>query len=68
MLKLGHSPNIMPATFSIYQLMLSPAAVSADALGLSVRDVLVAVGTIDSEDTGADATTRICTRAHNAQI
>ena len=48
--------------------MGSPAAVSADALGLGVRDVLVAVGRIDSEDTGADATTGICTSAHNAQI
>ena len=68
MLKLGYSLKIMPAKFSVYQLMRSPAAVSADALGLSVRDVLVAVGTIDSEDTGADATTGICTSAHNAQI
>ena len=69
MLKLGYSPNIMPAKFLVYQLMRSPAAVSADALGLSgVRDVLVAVGTIASEDTGAGATTGICTSAYNAQI
>ena len=34
-----------------------------------MRDVLVAVvGTIVSEDTGADATTGICTSAQNAQI
>ena len=33
-----------------------------------MRDVLVAVGTIVSEDTGADATTGICTSTHNAQI
>ena len=44
--------------------MRSPA-VSADALGLSVRDLLVAVGTID---TGADATTGIGTSAHNAEM
>ena len=48
--------------------MRSPAAVSADALGTGVRGVLVAVGTIVSEDTGADGTTGICTSAHNAQI
>ena len=68
MLKLGHSPNIMPTKFLVYQLMHSPVAVSSDALGLSVRDVLVAVGTIVSEGTGADATTGICTSAHYAQI
>ena len=68
MLKLGHLPNIMPTKFSVYQLMRSPAAVSADALGPGVRDALVAVGMIVSEDTGADATTGICTSAHNAQI
>ena len=59
MLKLGYSPNIIPAAFLVYQLVLSPADVSADALGLGVRDVLVAVGTIDSKDTGTDATTGI---------
>ena len=44
--------------------MCSPAAVSADALGLGVRGVLVAVGTIVSKDTGAGGTTGICTSTH----
>ena len=47
--------------------MHSPA-VSADAVGLGVRDELVAVGTTVSEDTGADVTTGICTSAHNAKM
>ena len=47
--------------------MRSPAA-SADALGLGVRDLLVAVGRIVSEDTGAAVTTGICTGAHNAEM
>ena len=55
----------MPSKFSVHQLMRWPAAVSADVLGLSVRDVIVAVGMIDSEDTGADATTGICTSTGN---
>ena len=48
--------------------MRPPAAVSADVLGLSLRDVLVAAGTIVLGDTGADATTGICTSAQSAQI
>ena len=48
--------------------MHSPAAVSADAVGLNVSDVLVAVGMIVSDDTGADVTTGVCTSAHNEKI
>ena len=46
--------------------MRSPA-VSADVLGLSVRDELVAVGTIASKDTGAPVTTGIYAQVHIIQ-
>ena len=46
--------------------MRSPA-VSADVLGLSVRDELVAVGTTVSEDTGAAETTGIYAQVHIMQ-
>ena len=46
--------------------MRSPA-VSADVLGLGVRDELVGVGTIVSEDTGAAVTTGIYAQVHIMQ-
>jgi len=45
-------------TYSISITFCSPA-VSADAVGLGVRDALVAVGMTVSEDTGVGVTTRI---------
>ena len=59
-----HNVELRRSGLALYGYQISSPVVSVDALGLGVRDVLVAVGMMVPEGTGAAVTTAICTSTH----
>ena len=59
-----HNVELRRSVLALYRYQISSPVVSVDALGLGVRDVLVAVGMMVPEGTGAAVTTAICTSTH----